>query len=158
MTIHKGDFSLKPQTILHKLKDHKPTLFDDKIRKYSILIPLIEIDGETHLLFEIRSMQLHSQPGDICFPGGRVEPTDRDEMHSAIRETAEELFIDESDVRDVLPLDIMYPSSTRLIYTFVGQLQNESKIYPNEQEVEEVFTVPLQFFLDTKPDVYKVTF
>lgn len=158
MMSDKGAFSLELHTILHKLKDHKPTLFDENMRKYSILIPLIEIDGETHLLFEIRSMQLHSQPGDICFPGGRVEPTDRDEMHSAIRETAEELCIDEPEVQDVLPLDIMYPSSTRLIYTYVGHLQNESTIHPNEEEVEEIFTVPLQFFLDTNPDVYKVTF
>jgi len=46
--------------------------FYDKIRNYAVLIPIIEVDGKDHILFEVRSQNI-TQPGEVSFPGGRVE-------------------------------------------------------------------------------------
>ena len=42
-------------------------------RNAAILLPLVEVNGEDALLFEVRSKRLEMQPGEICFPGGRIE-------------------------------------------------------------------------------------
>lgn len=145
------------KTVLNRIKYRKPTLFnEDKIKKYAILLPLIEKDGETHLLFEVRSMNLNSQPGDVCFPGGKVDPTDESEKHAALRETIEELGVTSEDIFDVFPLDYMMPSPDRMIYPFIGRIEEKATIIPNKAEVDEVFTIPLRYFLETDPEKYDV--
>lgn len=57
-----------------------------------MLIPLVEKDGELHLLFEVRAKHMESQPGEICFPGGHVEQGENPK-DAALRETFEELGI-----------------------------------------------------------------
>lgn len=42
-------------------------------RFFSVLVPVVEKDGQPHLLFEVRARAMESQPGEICFPGGNVE-------------------------------------------------------------------------------------
>ena len=39
----------------------------------SVLIPILIRDGAFHVLYEVRSSKLHTQPGEVCFPGGRIE-------------------------------------------------------------------------------------
>ena len=70
----------------------------------SILIPLIQVDEEWHILFEVRSFTMRKQPGDISFPGGRIDSTDETPLEAAIRETHEELGIDPAtiNIRTVL--------------------------------------------------------
>lgn len=146
-------------TVLKKLKNHRPTLYnEEQINKYAVLLPLIEKNGETHLLFEIRSLNMRSQPGDVCFPGGGVEKDDVNEKYTAMRETAEELGISRTNIHDVYPLDVMIPVPERMIYPFVGRLEKDIEIIPNKDEVAETFTIPLDFFVQTKPKKYKVAF
>lgn len=145
--------------ILKKLKDHKPSILgEERFFKSSVLLPLVEKNNETHLLFEVRSMRLRSQPGDICFPGGRIDQEDKTPMHAAIRETTEELGIAESDISSVLPLDYIVADMGRIIYPFVGYITSPEKIVPNADEVGEVFTIPLSYLLANEPDVYQVHF
>uniref|UniRef100_A0A8D0BHK7 Nudix hydrolase domain-containing protein n=1 Tax=Salvator merianae TaxID=96440 RepID=A0A8D0BHK7_SALMN len=59
--------------------------------KASVLIPLIVKGGKLCLLFTVRSMALRRSPGEVCFPGGRSEPRDRDETVTALREAEEEV-------------------------------------------------------------------
>lgn len=145
--------------LMNQIKNRQPDIFGkDKMRKSAVLIPLIEKDGQIHILFEVRSMKLRSQPGDICFPGGRIDPTDDSPKHCAIRETCEELGIDGNHIKDLAPLDYIVSDMGRIIYPYVGKIVNAKKIKINTAEVEEVFTVPLQFFLENKPEVFKVHF
>ncbi|PAV31586.1 coenzyme A pyrophosphatase [Virgibacillus profundi] len=145
--------------IITKLKDRKPSILGhEQFRKSAVLLPLIEKDDELHILFEVRSIKMRSQPGDICFPGGRIDKEDLGPKHAAIRETTEELGINAAAIKDVIPLDFMASDLGRIIYPFVGRITDYEQIVPNESEVEEVFTVPLSFFLKTTPEKYKVNF
>ena len=50
---------------------HTPGLLGAR-HSYAVLCPLVDRPGGLHLLFEVRSAALHRQPGEVCFPGGRV--------------------------------------------------------------------------------------
>ncbi|MDU1582304.1 MAG: CoA pyrophosphatase, partial [Peptoniphilus harei] len=65
-----ADFDL--MKIKAKLQKKSPLPVDVKNR-FSVMIPLIKRKGEIHLLFEKRAMTLRNQPGEISFPGGRIE-------------------------------------------------------------------------------------
>ena len=49
----------------------------------AVLVPVIHKDGEEHLVFEVRSSKLDWQPGEICFPGGRIDKTDASPLAAA---------------------------------------------------------------------------
>jgi len=150
---------LNASNIIAKLKNRKPSILGEEyFKKYAVLLPLIELEEETHILFEVRSMNLRTQPGDICFPGGKVDQGDKNTAYTAIRETSEELRISDTDVYDVFPLDYMVSDFGRIIYPYIGRLKDIKKVTPNKDEVAEIFTVPLSFFLNTKPKKYKVNY
>jgi peroxisomal coenzyme A diphosphatase NUDT7 len=152
-----GGKHMELSKVLKKINGHTPDILGHKeLKKYAVLLPLIEMNNETHILFEVRSMNLRRQPGEICFPGGRIEDDDLDQGQCAIRETSEELGISELDIENVMPLDFMINTASNIIYPYVGTIKNPEKMTPNPMEVGEVFTVPLSFFLNTKPEVYKI--
>ncbi|WP_456271287.1 NUDIX hydrolase [Bacillus sp. AK031] len=126
--------------------------------RFSVLLPLIEVKGEIHILFEVRSEKLRRQPGDICFPGGKVDEEDPTEKQTAIRETCEELGINQVSLTGIYPMDYIVSSFGTFIFPYIGILDNEAEILPNPDEVSEVFTVPLSYFLNNEPEIYKVGF
>lgn len=147
------------ETIITKLTSHTPKILgSDKFSKYSVMVPLIEKENEIHVLLEVRSLELRRQPGEICFPGGRIDPEDIDEKDAAIRETVEELGINKQHISDVNPLDYMISPFGMIIYPFVGYINNPKTIVPNPSEVGEIFTVPLSFFINNEPEIYHIEF
>lgn len=122
---------------------------------FSVLVPLIEIDGEQHLLYEVRSKNLKSQPGEISFPGGRVERGE-EFSQAAVRECSEELLIPESKIELLGEIDYLITPFNFIIYAFVGKININSidEIKVNDYEVKEIFTVPLEFFLNNKAEKY----
>lgn len=144
-------------TILSKLENRNPSILDSsKFSKFAVLLPLIEKEDGWHILFEVRAYSMRRQPGEICFPGGRIDPDDHNQQFTAIRETSEELGISTNNIRHVVPLDYMINAFGRIIYPFLGVIHYPEQIIPNESEVAEVFTVPLEYFKKVQPEVYKV--
>ena len=121
------------------------------------MIPLIKQNDGYHILFEVRSNKLSQQPGEICFPGGRREH-DETSMEAAIRETCEELLVSESNIKLYGALDYFLSPTGLRIDPYLGELIDYDGRYSND-EVSEIFTVPLKFFQNTPPERYynKVT-
>ncbi len=150
---------MKISKVIEKLAGRQPEILGhEKLTKYAVLLPLIEVENETHILFEVRSLSLRRQPGEICFPGGKIDPEDSDQRKCAIRETTEELGINEEDIVDLIPLDFMLSTTNNIIYPFIGTITTPKRISPNLSEVGEVFTVPLSYFRKTKPAIHKINF
>ena len=149
------DQDLNLDKIKAKVQGRKPLPVDVKNR-FSVMIPLIKRDEEIHLLFEKRAFTLRNQPGEISFPGGRIEKGESP-REAAVRETAEELLISEREIEIYSEGDFVVNPYAAIIYTFVGEIKKDfDKISPSEDEVEKVFTVPLSYFLKTKPKSYKI--
>src|SRR5690625_6241933 len=81
-------------------------------------------------------MNLRNQPGDICFPGGKIDQSDRTAKHTAIRETSEELGIPATHIYDIIPLDYIVSHFGRIIYPYMGRVINYGQMSPNPYEVE----------------------
>ena len=74
-----------------KFREFKPYINGhENMKKASVLIPIINIDGSHFILFEVRSKSLRSQPSEISFPGGMIEKGESP-IEACIRETCEEL-------------------------------------------------------------------
>lgn len=145
------------QSIMKKIRYHTPSVLGrQQFMKSAVLLPLIQKDGELHVLFEIRSESMRRQPGEICFPGGRVDPQDKDVRSAAIRETKEELGIGAEAISNVYPLDYMVTHFGMIVYPHIGLISVQSQFQPNPAEVGELFSVPLSFFLETEPDIHYV--
>ena len=138
--------------VKNKLKNYNHSILGAKKSLNSaILIPLVEIDDALHLVFEVRSKNLKSQPGDISFPGGKIDPEDESPLAAAKREVYEELGVEASGIDIVTELDLFVSPYGVIIHNFLGKINDISKIKPSPDEVEEVLIVPLQFFRETKP-------
>ncbi|XP_008059989.1 peroxisomal coenzyme A diphosphatase NUDT7 isoform X1 [Carlito syrichta] len=120
--------------------------------RYSILLPLVVKEGELHLLFTVRSEKLRRSPGEVCFPGGRHEPTDMDDIGTALREAQEEIGLRPHQVEIVCRLVSCVLDINTLITPVVGLLDHNFRAQPNPAEVKNVFLVPLGYFLH--PRVY----
>ena len=118
----------------------------------AVLLPLVEKEGQYSILFEVRSNSLNRQPGEVCFPGGKIEKDEMGSPHrTVLREAAEELGIEASQINLIGPLDYLVTPPGTLIYPFVGKILRPEEIKPNRAEVEQVFCVPVDFFIQKKP-------
>lgn len=125
-----------------------------KFRESAVMILLQEYKGEEHIVFEVRSSKLRSQPGDVCLPGGKVEKGESPK-YTAIRETMEELNIKEDRIEYIGEMDYFISPYGLIMYAFVGRLKGEIQ-KPNENEVDHVFKVPLKFFMENEPLLYEM--
>lgn len=127
------------------------------VGEYAVLVPLVERAGRLHLLFETRAETLVGhQPGEVCFPGGRLEPGEKPQQ-AALRETWEELGIPPETVDVLAPLDPIQDISDRLIHPFLALVQPEAaeQLKPNPDEVKNAFFVPLDVLLSYPEEVYR---
>ena len=137
---------------LEELKKHTPSIIGlERCQQAAVGIPLIEKEDGFHILFEVRSRHIGRQPGDICFPGGRMEKGESPK-DTAIRESAEELLIEPSRIEILGPMDIFH-TERQVIYPFAMRLLDYRGSF-SEAEVADTFTVPLDFFLKTEPESY----
>jgi coenzyme A diphosphatase NUDT7 len=141
------------KSIYHKRTPH--ILGHEKIAKAAVMVPLLQRGEEVSVLFQVRGHGLRRQPGEICFPGGRMEATDANEQATAIRETCEELGIAQQSIEVIAPLDYLAALHT-IIYPFLCQLDEQAVFNPDPDEVAELFTVPLSFLLQHQPMLHYV--
>ncbi len=124
---HTSELPLKPAAVLIPLVDHK--------------------DGMTVLLTK-RAQHLKTHSGQVSFPGGRCEDKDGDAMTTAIRETQEEVGIDQSHI-EILGAMEDYETVTGYVITpVVGIISPDYRLLVDEGEVEEAFELPLEYILD----------
>lgn len=121
---------------------------------YAVLCPLVERPDGLHLLFEVRAAQVR-QGGEVCFPGGRMEAGE-DDAACALRETEEELAIPPSSVTVLGRPDFLCSQRGFLLRPVLGLVSAAGMacLHPSPAEVADTFTVPLDFFRQTPPQVY----
>ena len=133
---------------------YTPGLLDGR-RSYAVLVPLVEREDGLSVLYEVRAMSLRRQPGEVCFPGGRMEAGETPEQ-CALRETWEELGIPAEEVRVLGQLDFIAHRANFIMYPVLGLISGETadRMKLCEAEVGETFEVPLSHLLTTAPIEY----
>ena len=89
----------------------------------AVLAPIVLTEGEACILFEKRSEDLKHQPGEICFPGGRIE-SGESARAAAIRETCEELVITPEQIEILTPLDVQSGPSGAPLWPFAALIHD----------------------------------
>ncbi|MGT2933669.1 NUDIX hydrolase [Streptococcus catagoni] len=135
------------------IKTYQPKPLGEE-KRYAVFLPLIWDKDQWQILYEIRSQHI-SQPGEVSFPGGKVEKGET-YCQAAIRETVEELNIRKEEILVWGEIDYIIQGK-RSIHCFVGELKisDWQSIRPNE-EVDRLFTVPLEKMLDSYPVYYEL--
>lgn len=123
--------------------------------EFAVIVPIVNINGEAHILYELRSARIDRQPGEVCFPGGEIEAGETP-REAAIRETWEEIGIPSSEISIIAELDTFHPPTNIVIYPFLAEISREGldNMKLSEYEVAECFLVPVSEFLK-KPYTYK---
>lgn len=137
----RSDYDLNLDAKLQELKNTPR-------RDAAVLVPIVDRGTDPTILLTKRTDHLSKHPGQISFPGGAVDASDKDAIHTALRETEEEIGLDASYIRVAGRLDGYRTGTGFEIVPVVGLVQPGFSLTLQEAEVAEAFEVPLAFFLD----------
>ena len=108
-----------------------------------------DVSMETRLLLILRKTYEGVHSNQIGFPGGKVERQDKDLMHTALRETHEEVGVPPTSVEVIRALSEVYiPPSNFMVQPYMGIYPNPQPFVPQEDEVEQVVEAYVKDFLD----------
>jgi 8-oxo-dGTP pyrophosphatase MutT (NUDIX family) len=114
-----------------------------------VLVALYCSDGDLHVVFTKRRDDMRRHPGEISFPGGRIDKGDADLSATALREAHEEIGLPPEAVE---LLGALQPTPTiatgYAVYPFVGMIDAGLRWEMSEREVQEVIELPLKALRD----------
>lgn len=144
--------------IKNLIKNNDAKSIDEGV-SFAVMVPLIEINKQLHLIYEVRSMSIKRQPGEISFPGGQIE-LGESPAEAAIRETCEEIGIKEENIEIIKELDCASSKRGSFVYSFLAYIKDVEHLNMNysKDEVSELFFVPLSFFIENEPEKYYINY
>ena len=123
---------------------------------YAVLIPFVTTEEGKALLLEVRS-QLVKQPGEICFPGGRVEAGET-LAETAVRETCEELGLNPADIEvfSEPEIETEMMADGRRVFSVKASISGDltTKLKLSADEVADVFLLPVSWLEGHAPEYY----
>lgn len=134
-----GDHALDPVT--------KAVAAVRPIRPAAVLVAVVARE-EPAILLTQRSAHLPEHPGQVSFPGGKIDATDADPLAAALREAEEEIGLDRSLVEPLGYLDLYMTTIGYRIVPVLARVEPTFTLNLNPDEVDEVFEVPLAFLMD----------
>ena len=118
----------------------------------SVLIAILnygEYIESPELIYTQRSGHLSTHSGEVSFPGGKAEDGDVSLFDTALRESNEEMSLNGGDVTMLGKLDYLISRHKIEVKPFIATVDKPQDLEANE-EIQEIFTVPLSFLLDQK--------
>jgi len=138
------------------LPRHPGIMGKSRLFNAAVLIPLLDINGELHFLFQKRAQAIR-QGGEVCFPGGEHEPeSDRQCLETALREAEEELGISRERITVLGQMDTLVSPRGITVDSFPALLdiRGLEELSPDPREVERVFSLPVSWFEVNEPETY----
>ncbi|KAG0215365.1 nudix (nucleoside diphosphate linked moiety X)-type motif 8 [Mortierella sp. GBA30] len=139
----------------HVASHHFDYCQDKPLREAAVLMPLCVVKGVPSVLFTVRSSKMRNHRGECSFPGGKRDPTDESCLATALREMEEEVFISPKNV-EILGDYASMPNKdcTMRVQPYVGfirtPIEDISTVRFNRDEVQKVFTIPIEHLLDPR--------
>ena len=142
--------------VQQKLKDYQPSTLEIPDLKASAVLVLLlpEEKGEGfRILMTARSQKVHHHAGEMSFPGGRQDAEDPTLRETALRETFEEIGIQEDEIDLIGQLDDFPTITGFLVRPYIGILKTLHPLYvKSEDEVDEIVELPISYL--TQPDLF----
>ena len=143
----KNRFLLQPRLL--QPNEAMPSGLAANIRQSAVLVPIIDYGDRLSVLFTQRCSHLTHHPGQISFPGGKLEQAETPAA-AALRETEEEIGVKASSIQLLGQLGSHNTLTGFEISPWVGLLPAGTPIIADPAEVSAVFEVPLTFFLQPR--------
>jgi 8-oxo-dGTP pyrophosphatase MutT (NUDIX family) len=139
-----------------QLSSHEHTVHryaDVPYREAAVLIPIFFKNNSAHLLFTKRTDKVEHHKGQISFPGGVRDAEDKDLLHTALRETEEEMGIQADDITILGKTDTFLTNTNYLVTPYVGFFTYPYTYQINYDEISKVIEVPLAHLL--VPEIFE---
>jgi len=120
---------------------------EQPVRPAAVLIAVVDRPEPTILLTQ-RSAHLNDHAGQIAFPGGKIDATDKSPLETALREAEEEIGLGREFVEPIGYLDLYGTSFGFRILPTVARVRPGFRLRINKSEVDDAFEVPLLFLMD----------
>jgi 8-oxo-dGTP pyrophosphatase MutT (NUDIX family) len=120
------------------------------LKKAAVLMPLIQRKNGLHMILTQRALHLKHHPGQVSFPGGRHETIDTTLANTALRETEEEIGIQQDNIDIVGRLPSIITNSGYHVTPFIGFVDNAERVIIDQSEVKVCFEVPFAYLLNRK--------
>ena len=121
---------------------------DNSLTAAAVLVPIISHQEGYKILLTHRSKKLDDHAGQISFPGGRIDNSDKSPKDTALREAYEETGLNESSVEILGHLDAYATATGFRILPIVGIIKEDFHTKINRIEVESIFYLPMEFLMN----------
>ena len=142
---------------LERGRDRSPILIagdvlDDEqigaeITQAAVLVPIVDRPIPAVVL-TLRPETMRKHPGQVSFPGGRIDPGDDGPVDAALREAEEEIGLKRADVEIIGTADRYRTITGFEVTPVVGILPPDLPLKAHPGEVAAIFEVPLDYLLD----------
>ena len=120
---------------------------DSSVAEAAVLVPLVPRESSLGVLLTRRTDVLRHHPGQVSFPGGRIEDDDADVVAAALREAGEEVGLDRSQAQPLGYLDPLATVTGFRVLPVVARIDPAFVPVPDPSEVSDVFEVPLDWLM-----------
>lgn len=140
--------------MLHPYR-YTPVTPPDHAKKSAVLLTLFENSNlEPSIILIKRALDNSPHSGQIAFPGGKFELTDKDLFQTALRESREEINLNTNTVQLIGAISPLYvPVSNYVIHPFLVHTNNINDLVPAPDEVANILTAPLFELFSNKGEV-----
>jgi len=135
----RGDHDADP--VMKKISEVRP------IKPAAVLVPVVD-HSEPSVLLTQRAQHLPDHPGQVSFPGGKIDKSDASPLASALREAEEEIGLDRSFVEPIGYLDLYLTTLGYRIVPVIARVSPGFSLTLNVSEVDASFEVPLGYLMD----------
>lgn len=146
------------QTLLQQLKrrlvDYQGRIIEQPTMAQAGVLVAITEEDEPKLVLTRRADHLSTHSGEVAFAGGKKDAADPDIVFTALREAHEEIALPSDKVQIIGQLDQVFSRFGYIVTPVVGLVSAEQEYIANPDELDAVFKVPLNFFLENDPDDY----
>lgn len=120
------------------------------LRPAAVLVGLVDRGAGLQVLLTRRNENMRTHAGQISFPGGRIEPDDRDPVAAALREAREEVGLLPEHATALGYLDPFVTITGFHVFPVVARVDMSFTAQRDPREVEEVFELPFEFLMDPR--------